>query len=81
MTKWQSKPYLIRVKKNDKIAFCACDQTRSSPYCDGSHRNLETGDLPFIKYFDKDESIYACGCQQSNSRPFCDGSHNDNVGI
>jgi len=71
---WQNEPFEIEVKKGETKAFCACNQSKNGPYCDGSHEG--TGKTPYVITFDEDQTIYACGCQQSKNRPFCDGTHN-----
>ena len=75
MSKWQNQPFEISVKKGEKKAFCACNLSKTGPFCDGSHAKSNSGKTPFIVEFEKDEKVYVCGCQQSGSRPFCDGSH------
>jgi CDGSH-type Zn-finger protein len=73
MTGWQQKPFEIKVKSGDQIAFCMCGKSKNGPYCDGSHKG--SGITPKVIKYDQEETLFACGCQQSKNRPFCDGSH------
>lgn len=73
MTGWQNKPFEIKAKKGDTIAFCMCGKSKNGPYCDGSHEG--TGITPKVITYDEDSTVYACGCRQSKGLPFCDGTH------
>lgn len=73
MTGWQNKPFEIKPKKGDTIAFCMCGKSKNGPYCDGSHEG--TGITPKVVKYDEDSKIHACGCRQSKNLPFCDGTH------
>jgi len=35
------KPLMFTAEVNEGVLLCACKQTRSGPYCDGSHNNLD----------------------------------------
>ncbi|NOZ41941.1 MAG: CDGSH iron-sulfur domain-containing protein [Alphaproteobacteria bacterium] len=73
MTKWQNEPFEIKVKADDKLAFCMCGRSANGPYCDGSHKGSDI--LPEIVTFGRDQTIHICGCGRSHTRPYCDGSH------
>ncbi len=73
MMAWQTEPFAIEVKAGETKAFCACNQSKNGPFCDGSHQG--SGKTPYVVTFDADKTIYACGCQNSGNRPYCDGSH------
>lgn len=70
---WQSSPYKIEAKNGQTFAFCTCGQTKSPPFCDGSHKG--SGRAPKVVTADKDGPIWACGCGKTKTSPFCDGSH------
>lgn len=73
MVGWQNKPFEIKAKKGDTIAFCMCGKSKNGPYCDGSHEG--TGITPKVVTYDEDSNVYACGCRESKNIPFCDGTH------
>jgi len=73
MTGWQNKPFEIKVKKGDTIAFCMCRKSKNRPYCDGSHEGSRI--TPKVVTYDEDSEIFACGCRQSDGLPFYDGTH------
>ena len=54
--------------------FCNCGRSKKQPFCDGSHKRLQTGITP-IKFVAEKETNYMCLCKQSKKVPFCDASH------
>jgi CDGSH-type Zn-finger protein len=56
-------------------AFCACGETGSPPFCDGSHARKGTGKTPFVVELTEARRYAICQCGRSARRPFCDGSH------
>ncbi len=68
-----NKPKKVELEKGQEYYFCACGQSKSQPFCDGSHKG--TSFKP--KAFTAEESgdAYLCQCKQTGNAPFCDGTH------
>ena len=66
-------PYAVNVEKGKDYYWCACGQSKSQPFCDGSHKS--TNFSPVKYQAGESETVYFCGCKQTASQPLCDGSH------
>lgn len=66
-------PYAVNVEKDKDYYWCACGQSKSQPFCDGSHKG--TNFSPVKYHAGENETVYFCGCKQTASQPLCDGSH------
>ena len=66
-------PYVVNVEKGKDYYWCACGQSKSQPFCDGSHKG--TNFSPVKYQAGESETVYFCGCKQTASQPLCDGSH------
>ncbi len=68
-----NKPVKVNLAKGQEYHFCTCGQSKSQPFCDGSH--IGTGFTPRVIVSDKDEDAFLCACKHSANKPFCDGTH------
>ena len=66
-------PYAVEVEVGQTYFWCACGQSKSQPFCDGSHKGT---DFTPVKYEAlQSEKVFFCGCKNTKSQPMCDGSH------
>lgn len=68
----QKGPYVVRCEPG-KYAYCRCLQSRTFPYCDGTHRGSEFTPIKIV--LEQPTTVAWCCCGQSKNLPFCDGSH------
>jgi CDGSH-type Zn-finger protein len=66
-------PYAVNVEKGKDYYWCACGQSKTQPFCDGSHKG--TNFSPVKYQAGESKTVYFCGCKQTASQPLCDGSH------
>jgi CDGSH-type Zn-finger protein len=58
-----------------KKAYCTCGWSATLPYCDGSHKRLDTGCHPVKLEVTEAGKKWICQCHQSKTLPWCDGTH------
>jgi CDGSH-type Zn-finger protein len=69
----QKAPYPTPVEAGKTYWWCACGESKTQPYCDGSHKG--TGFAPLKFTADASKTVYLCGCKATKNAPFCDGGH------
>lgn len=53
--------------------YCSCGQSKTQPFCDGTHEGGSAKPLPFT--IAERQTVALCGCRKSKTKPFCDGTH------
>ena len=66
-------PFGVEVESGKSYWWCACGQSSTQPFCDGSHKGSK---FTPVKYeADESKKIFFCGCKATENAPLCDGSH------
>ena len=68
-----NKPVKVNLSKGQEYHFCTCGQSKSQPFCDGSHAG--TSFTPKVIVADDDGDAYLCACKHTGNAPSCDGTH------
>jgi CDGSH-type Zn-finger protein len=66
-------PYPVEVESGKSYFWCSCGESKSQPFCDGSHKGTEFSPVKYQATESK--KVFFCGCKASSSQPMCDGSH------
>ena len=71
------QPFEISLEAGKQYYWCTCGLSKKNPFCDGSHKESDTGLKSHKFTCDKAKKAWLCGCKKTNNPPFCDGSHNE----
>lgn len=63
----------VEVEAGKTYWWCACGQSKSQPFCDGSHKG--TAFSPVEWTADATKKAFFCACKRTKNSPLCDGSH------
>jgi CDGSH iron-sulfur domain-containing protein 3 len=69
----QTTPIPVNVEAGKTYYWCSCGESKSQPFCDGSHKGTSFSPVPYKA--EKDGAVYFCACKQSAKGALCDGSH------
>ncbi len=71
----KNEPYTVEIKTGESTWICTCGQTKNSPYCDGTHKDLDGAVGPEEIKTESDTTTYVCGCGKTGNGVLCDGTH------
>jgi len=67
------RPEVLELEPGETYWWCACGQSKSQPFCDGSHAGTDFEPIEFT--VDAARRYALCKCKHTAGQPFCDGTH------
>jgi CDGSH-type Zn-finger protein len=55
--------------------WCACGESRSQPFCDGSHQGTDFSPVRIVA--DEPMDVSLCACKRTQTPPYCDDTHRE----
>ncbi len=65
-------PFKVQLEAGEHW-WCACGQSNSQPFCDGSHKGTSFSPLKIV--IDAPKEVFLCACKHTHKAPYCDGTH------